>query len=145
MVHDPERGESLVEVVVATAIASLVLAALLNGTIIATHRFGPDLTRAQLDAYLQQEMHVCVDLLKYQDGRVVPQTIATTLPMPSGSPIPMHVSLATSALSGGAVALTLTATSDLDASESVTLQTIVGAPAPLPSSTVPQKGDSAPN
>src|SRR5271170_7819567 len=51
-----ERGESMVEVVVAVAIFGVASAALLAGTIAAAHRFGPDPAAAALRRALQREM-----------------------------------------------------------------------------------------
>jgi hypothetical protein len=131
-----ESGESLAEVVVATTIVAVALTALFGGTLAATHRFGPDPVHVALERALQNEMRLAVDLTKYQGGSIAPGTVATTIPMPSGSPIPVHLSIATAPLPIGGIAVTLTATSDDDAEESATIQGAIPAPVPLPGSSV---------
>jgi hypothetical protein len=131
-----ERGESLAEVVVATAIAAIALTALLGGTLAATHRFGPDPVHVALERALAREMRIAVDLMKYQGGIIQPATIATSIPMPSGSPVPVHLSIASAPLAGGGMNVTLSATSDVDAHESATIESAIPAPAPLPGSSI---------
>jgi hypothetical protein len=138
-----ECGQSLVEVLVSAAIASVALAAFLGGTLAATHRFGPDPVHVALERTVHREMRIAVDLLKYQGGTLVPAAIATTVPMPGGSPIPVRLSLAGAARAGGGVDVTLTATSDTDAQESVKLHGAIPGPVPLPGSSVPAPAAAA--
>jgi Tfp pilus assembly protein PilV len=142
-----ERGESLIEVVVAAAIVAISLGALLGASLAAAHRFGPDPVQTALQRGLQQEMRIAADLLKYQGGTIAPAAVATAIPMPSGSPLPVHLSIATVPLAGGGTAVTLDATSDADPNESFRLQSTIAAPAPLPGSSVTSPGaaGSAPN
>ena len=133
---ESERGDSLIEVVVAVAIVAIASAAILSGTIAAARRFGPDPVREALQQYVQREMRVAVDLLKYEGASMPPASVATSIPLPGGSSLEAHVSVNVSALPQGGTAIAITAQSDADSSKSVTMQTIVAHPAPLPSSTV---------
>ena len=131
-----ERGSSLIEVVVAVAIIVIATTAILSATMGAAHRFGPDPIREALQHHVQREMRIAIDLLKYQGASLASATAATSIPLPGASPLPAHVSLTVSALPQGGTAIALTAQSDADSSKTVTMQTIIAHPAPLPSSTV---------
>ncbi len=131
-----ERAESLLEVVVAGAIVAVTLGALLSGTFAAAHRFGPDLVHESLRRYADQELHVGADLLKYQGASLPPASIETSIPMPGSSPLNARVTLAVSPLPFGATAIAVTAQSDDNSRENVTVQNVIERPAPLPSSTV---------
>ncbi|HEV7179794.1 MAG TPA: hypothetical protein VGN11_07980 [Candidatus Baltobacteraceae bacterium] len=131
-----ERGDSLIEAVVAVALIGIALAAAFSASIAAAHRFGADAGREALQKYVGREMRLAVDVLKYQGGAITPRTIATTVPLAGASPLAAHVSIAVSPLPGSGFTITLSATSDDDATKSATLQAIVAQPAPLPSSTV---------
>lgn len=136
-----ERGESLVEVVVTVAIVALACAAVLSGTLVATHRFGPTLEQSALQAAVHREMRVAVDVLKYQGNILVPTTVATSIPVPGASPLAAHVSLSTSRLSSGATTIGIAASLDSN-TDTVTLSTTVAPPVPLPSSTVLVSGSA---
>lgn len=131
-----QAGQSLSDVVVAVAIVATVLAAATGASISAMRRFGPDAQRTALEDAAQRELHVAVDILKYQGGAIAPAAVATTVPMPGGSPLPAHLSVTTTSLAGGGVSVSLTATSDLDPSKTVTLSATIAAPAPMPSATL---------
>jgi hypothetical protein len=131
-----ERGETLIEVVVTTGVVAVTLVALISATLAATHRFGPDPIQTALQMTLQNEMRVAADVLKYQGGSVSAQSVATAIPMPSGSPLPAHISIGVSPLPGGGIALTLHAASDADSNEATTLNATLPAPVPLPGSTI---------
>lgn len=130
-----ERGESLVEVVVAAALAAVTLSAVLTAIAAAAHRFGPDPVAQALQQYVAREMRIAVDLLKYQGTNVPPAAIETTVPLAGRSPLPVHVTLSVVHGTSG-TQLHISAQSDEDAREITTLQTSVAEPAPLPSSTV---------
>ncbi len=136
-----ERGESLIEVVIAVAIVAIGSAALLAGTMAAAHRFGPDPQRAALQNVVQREMRIAVDVLKYQGAAIAPATVATTVPMPGTSPAPAHLSIATTPVGAG-IAITISASLDNGAGKSATLTTTVPQPAPLPSSTILVNGSA---
>jgi prepilin-type N-terminal cleavage/methylation domain-containing protein len=134
-VHSGERGESLIEVVVAVAVVAIVAGALGAATIAAVHRFGPDPIQSALEASVTREMRVAVDVMKYQGGSLPGGSVATTIPLPSGSPIPVSYAIST-ATTNGAVNIVLTATDSNDSTKSATLSQTIAAPAPLPGARV---------
>lgn len=131
-----ERGDSLVEVIVAVAIIAIAVGALGAALIAAEHRFGPDPIESALEATVTREMRVAVDVMKYQGASVPSTTVATTIPLPSGSPLPAHLSLTTTP-TGGSVTIVLSASDDNDATKIATLSQTIAAPAPPPDSLVP--------
>jgi hypothetical protein len=136
-VRNLERGDSLLEIVVAVAIIAIAVGALGAGLIAAEHRFGPDPIESALEATVTREMRVAVDVMKYQGASVPSTTVATTIPLPSGSPLPAHLSLTSTTTAGGSVTIVLSATDDNDATKIATLSQTIAAPAPPPDSLVP--------
>ena len=132
-----ERGDSLLEVVVAVAIIAVAAGALGAATIAAVHHFGPDPLQSALEATVTREMRIAVDLVKYQGASLPAATVATTIPLPSGSPLPAHLSLATTNAANGSVTIVLSATDDNDATKAATLSQTLAAPAPLPGARLP--------
>ena len=130
-----ERGEGLVEVIVATAVASIAMAAVLGAIVTATHRFGAAPVDEALRAVVLRELHVAVDVLKYQGGTIAPATIATSAPLPGGSPLPIHLSIATNPIGSGGTSVTISAGAD-GRSESATMTTSVSEPVPIPSAQI---------
>lgn len=139
-----ERGQSLVDAVIAAAVASIAVAAVLSALVAATHRFGAVPVEEALRTTVQRELRVAADVLKYQGSSIAPVTIATSAPLPGGSPLPIHLSISTSPVGTGGSSVTITASAD-GRSESATVTTTVPAPVPLPSARIiaPQ-GGSAP-
>lgn len=138
-----EHGESLVEVCVAVAIVAVTFAAMFGAILAAAHRFGPDSQAIALQHAVENEMRAAVDIAKYQGATLTPNVVATTVPLPSGTPLPAHLALAESALPSGGVFITLTASSDADANERASISATVAVPAPLPSSLVTVPGSAA--
>ena len=132
-----ERGDSLVEVVVAVAIVAIVAGTIGASLIAAAHRFGPDPVQGALEATVAREMRIAVDVMKYQ-GASLPgdAPVATAIPLPSGSPLPAHLTLKSTTQSDGSVTIVLSAASDHDASKSATLTQTIPAPAPVPGSRI---------
>ena len=130
-----ERGETLLEVVVAVGIASIALGAIVSGTIAVAHKFGPDPVHQALEQQAKREMRVAIDVLKYQGSSIQDTVVATTIPQSSASPLPAHLSIAVTQTAQNANQITVTAQSDADPSEQATLNATV-VPAPLPQSTV---------
>jgi hypothetical protein len=140
---DAERGEGLVEAIVATAIAAAVLSALLGALVAVTHRFGDQPVQQALDAAVAREMRVAVDVLKYGGATIAPATIATSVPMPGASPLPVQMSIATSA-AGGATTVTITASAQSHPPRTASLSTTIARPAPLPNSSIDAGTGDAP-
>ena len=104
-------------------------------TIAAVHRFGPDPIQSALEASVTREMRIAVDVMKYQGGTLPSGSLATTIPMPSGSPLPVSYAISTTNASG-AVTIVLSATDSSDSTKNVTLSQTILAPAPLPGARV---------
>lgn len=132
-----ECGDSLLEVVVAVAIIAITVGAVGAALIAAEHRFGPDSIESALEASVSREMRVAVDVMKYQGASLPSTSIATTIPLPSGSPLPTHLTLTSTTAAGGAVTIVLRATDDIDTAKSATLSQAIAAPAPPPGTLVP--------
>jgi hypothetical protein len=144
-VHDLERGDSLVEVVIAVAIVAIAVGALGGALIAAERRFGPDPIESALEATTTREMRIAVDVMKYQGASLPSTSLATTIPLPSGSPLPVVLSVTSATAADGSVTIVLSADDSDDASKSATLSQTIAAPAPLPGARVPAvSGGSAP-
>ncbi len=137
-----ERGAGLVEAVVAAAVASIAIAAILSALVTATHRFGAKPIDEALRACVQRELRVAVDVLKYEGGAIAPATVATSAPLPGGSPLPIHLSISTSAVAAGGYTVTVTASAD-GTNESATMTTGVPQPIPLPSARIVSPSNGA--
>ncbi len=135
--RENERGEGLLEAIVAAAIVSVVVAEVLGGVIAATSHFGPDPIHEALAQRAQSEVRVAIDTLKYQGSTLVPNTVATSVPLPGGNPIPVHETLATSNNADGSIAITISASADGRTDEHASASASVANPAPLPSSSIP--------
>lgn len=138
-----ERGESLIEVVVSCAIVAVITGAAGAALIAATHRFGPDPRQQALETVVANEMRVALDVAKYRGATLAPVSIATTVPLPSSSPLPVTLLLTPTNIAGGGVTIAITATSASDATTSATLVQTIAAPAPLPGSSVMAPSDGA--
>jgi Tfp pilus assembly protein PilV len=136
-VNDLERGDSLVEVVIAVAIVAIAVGALGGTLIAAERRFGPDPIESALEATVTREMRIAVDVMKYQGASLPSTSLATTVPLPSGSPLPVVLSVTSATAADGSVTIVLSADDSDDASKSATLSQTIAAPAPLPGARVP--------
>ena len=135
-VRDGERGESLIEVVLAVAIFATALGALGAATIAATHHFGPDPIQSALESSIAREMRIAVDVLKYQGASIAPATLATTLPLSSGSPLPVTYTISSATNADESVTIVLSVVDGNDGTKRATLSQTIAAPAPLPGSRV---------
>jgi hypothetical protein len=134
-----EQGSTLVEAAIAVAIATVVAGAALDATIFATRAAGMRPVRDALENEVRREMPVAIDLLKYQGGSIVPASVATTLPMPSGTPLPARVSVAVLPDPAGFFRVTLTAEAG-DPPQRARLTATLGAQAPAPGTIVTAPG-----
>lgn len=119
--------------------AGLVAGAVLDATILATHNAGIRSVREALENELRREMPVALDILKYQGGTLVPTAIATTLPMPAGTPLPARVSIAISPDPSGSFRVIISAEAG-DPPQRSRLSATLGAQAPLPGTVVTAPG-----
>jgi prepilin-type N-terminal cleavage/methylation domain-containing protein len=141
--HSSERGDSLIEVIVAVAIVAVVTGAISASTIAAAHRFGPDAVQTALESSVAREMRVAVDVMKYQGASIAPASLSTAIPLPSSSPVPATLTLSSTTARDGSVTIVLTATSRTDSTKSATLTETIAAPAPLPGARVPAASDGS--
>lgn len=139
-----ERGHTLLEVVISCAIIAIVTSSFCAALVSATHRFGPDPVMQTLQGTVSNEMRAAVDLAKYQGTQLPSTTIATTAPMPSSSPLAIHLSLHSTSASAEGITLSVTATSDVDSSKSATFTQTIPAPAPPPGSSIAGAAGAAP-
>lgn len=136
MTRRSQRGSTLAETLVATAVLTAAIGGALAVAIPATHRLGPDPRTDALQRLADRELGVARDLLKYEGATIVPNAVATTVPLPDGTPEPASLSLSVRAGSDG-TAVTVVAS---DAERSATASATVAARAPLPGSTVVPDG-----
>ena len=108
-----ESGASLLEAVIAMGILACVLGVLLNLATNAIRHFGPDPYQEAIDRAAAREAHIAADLLKYSDATLAPASLATTVPLPSASPLPVQLVLDVRSQSDGSTAITVRATSSL--------------------------------
>jgi prepilin-type N-terminal cleavage/methylation domain-containing protein len=139
-----ERGESLIEVVVAVAIVAIVTGALGGALIAAVHRFGPDPIQSALETSVAREMRIAVDVMKYQGASLPSATVATAIPLPSGSPLPVSYVMSSHTNGDGSVTIVLSATDSNDSSKSATLSQTIASPAPLPGARIQGLDGNAP-
>lgn len=134
-----QRGTTLIETAVAVGIVATIAGAWLSVTIFASHAAGNDPLRDALQTTVQRELDVALDVFKYQGAALTPASIATSVPMPAGSPVPIVLSLTVSSLPTGAVHIDVAAVTQ-DASERAELAANLTARAPLPGSIVHAPG-----
>jgi len=131
-----QTGATLAEAVVATGIATLAIGAALGIAAPAVWRLSPDARDLALAQLAREQLRIARDILKYDGSRVVPDAIATTVPLPDGTALPVVVRLDAQAIDG-ATLVTVTAT----AGERTQSQTAtVAARAPQPGSTILASG-----
>jgi hypothetical protein len=136
-----QRGQSLIESIVAAAIATVVASVTLGAAVAASAHFGPDPAQSALTSAVRREMSVARDLTKYEGAVLQARSIPTSVPFPDGSPLPATISLNASTLPSGAVAITITASASWhNAQRSFSLSSTLLAPAPVPGSTIPLAG-----
>ena len=138
-----ERGESLIEVVVSCAIIAVVTGSIGAALIAAAHRFGPDPVTQTLEQTVAAEMRIAVDLAKYQSAGLPSTTIATTAPLPSGSPLPISLSLTSVSAADGSIVVTISASNASEGTERATMTQTILAPAPLPNAAIPASSAGA--
>jgi hypothetical protein len=107
--HASERGDTLAETAIAVAIAATVCAAVLAAAVSSLHAAVTLPVRSALRQALAREMHVALDVVKYQGASIPPLSLATALPMPAGTPLPAQLSVSTAKLANGAIIVTVTA------------------------------------
>jgi hypothetical protein len=104
-----ERGQALVESIVASAIASIVAIAVLGAAVVANAQFGPNPAQEALESAASRQLYVAQNLEKYQGTTLRPASVPTTVPLADGSHLPATLSLNTTPLAEGALRVTITA------------------------------------
>jgi hypothetical protein len=131
-----QTGATLAEAVVATGIATLAIGAALGIAAPAVRRMSPDARDAALAQLAREQIAIVRDILKYDGSRVAPNAIATSVPLPNGTALPVVLRLDVRAVDG-ATLVTATATSG-DRTQAQTAT--VAARAPQPGSTILMPG-----
>lgn len=104
-----QRGYLLAEAAIAVGIVAFVGGALLFCVVAGARWAGGDPVRDALQASVQSEMRVALDVAKYGDATLAPSAVSTTLPMPTGSPLAVTLTLTTANAGGGALRVTIAA------------------------------------
>ncbi|HVS45793.1 MAG TPA: hypothetical protein VMS32_03930 [Verrucomicrobiae bacterium] len=129
-----QRGTSLAEAIVAAAIATLAIGGALAVAAPALHRLASDARSAALAQTARRELAVATDIAKYDGSTLVPNAIATTIPLPGATPFPATLKLSVTAI--GAILDISVMAASTDGAESSTAAATVAARAPQPGSTV---------
>ncbi|HEY1653664.1 MAG TPA: hypothetical protein VGF86_00965 [Candidatus Tumulicola sp.] len=139
MEHAGERGSSLVEAAVAIAIVALLAGGAISAALGVLHAAAGLPIRDALQTAVRREMPIAFDVLKYRDAKIVPTSVATTLPMPAGSPLPAQLSVRVSRAGATSVRIAIDAVAT-ETGERATLTAVLGERAPLPGSKVRAPG-----
>ncbi len=136
-----ERGQALIESIVAAAVAAVIVAAVLGGAIAANAHFGADPAQSALSAAAAREMTVARNLVKYQGATLQPVTLQTTVPLADGSPLPATLQLRSAPLPNGGVQVTIFASALWrNSARTLSVTGSVLAPAPLPGTSLALPG-----
>jgi hypothetical protein len=130
-----ELGSSLLETAVSLALVAVLAGTALSAVLGARHAAADDPIRDALQSAVRREMPIALDVLKYRGTSIAPASIATTLPMPGESPLPVQLSIGASRIGDGPLRVTITAASSGDDRRSTSLTTLIGDRAPPPGST----------
>lgn len=123
---------SLAETAVCAGILALIAGAVLGAAAGAMHARTSQSVRDALAAAVRNELRTAIDVLKYDDAAIGPATIATSVPMPAGSPLPATLAISAQTRRGGGIAVTISASARDGSGETVTLGATVESRAPLP-------------
>ena len=92
--------------------------------------------RDALQHEVERQITLALDVLKYRGARIRPAAVATTLPMPTGSPLAAAVSVAVSAGSHGELRVRIAASAIAQPDERAALEATLDERAPLPGAVV---------
>lgn len=121
---------TLIEALVAVALVAVLGVAALGAAGTAVHAATGDPVRDALAQRAGVELGIALDVLKYQGATLTPRSIATSLPLPSGTSVPAHLSIA---IASDATGTTVTVTAGATQSgERAIVSGKLAARAPLP-------------
>jgi Tfp pilus assembly protein PilE len=104
-----QRGSTLAETAVAVAIVAIVAGTTLGASLTAIHGAARGSVADALQEAAARELRIALNVLKYGDATLAPASIATTLPLPAGSPLPAQLSVSTATHTDGTLLVTITA------------------------------------
>ena len=131
---------TLFETTIALGILAAVAGTTLGVSAMAAHAAANATVRSVMQDAAEREMRVALDVLKYQGGSLAPATIATTLPLASASPLPVRLSVNSTAAGGGGTSVTIGVVAANDPTQRVTLTGTLDRRAPLPGTTLHAPG-----
>ena len=130
-----ERGQAMTETIVAVALFALLAIALAGAAAFAARSPANSVARDALARSAEREALLAGDVLKYRGSYLAPQTVATTVPLPDGSPLPARLSLSVEPLDGGRLRVEIRA-DDAHARDAAAVTLDLPPPAPLPGTNV---------
>ncbi len=131
------RGFTALETTIAAGLMAMLFAAVGTGLVREGAAFQSGVAADALAAAAHEELRIAADALKYEGSSLQPAAIATTLPMPAGSPIPAQISLSLSPLPGGTFTIRVRASSRIGSATLVREATlVVERRMPLPGSSI---------
>ncbi len=134
----------LLDTLIATALFAVVLACLIGPTSLGVAKALPNGADAAVRSLLENEQTRLADALKYAGNAIPPTSIATSVPIPMHSPMPVNLRLVIAPSPDGSQTITLTASYVRDgASKSLTRTANIPAQVPLPG-TITQSSPVAP-
>lgn len=136
-VRGRDLGFTALETIVAAGLIALALATVGAAVVRESVSFSSAATADALAAAAREEVRIAADAVKYDGSTLSPTSVATTLPMPVGSPLPAELSLSAQALAAGGISVRVRAVADIAAAPLVRdASLIVERRVPLPGSTV---------
>ncbi len=125
----------MTETIVAVALFSVLAIGLAGAAVLGARNPASTLARDALARSAGREALLAADVLKYRGSYLTPKTIATTVPLPNGSPLPAIISLSIESLDGGRVRVVVRA-DDANAGDAAAVTLDLAPPAPLPGTDV---------
>ena len=120
-----EMGFTALETVVAAGLIALVLATVGAGVVRESTSFSNTATADALAAAAREEVRIAADAVKYDGSTLAPNSIATSIPMPVGTPLSANLALSTQTLAGGGLSVRVRAGADTAAGVLVRDATLV--------------------
>jgi len=124
-VNAREAGFSALETTIAAGLIATLFAAVAGGIVHEEASFQRSVAADALASAAREEVRIAADALKYDGSSLAPISVATSVPMPVGSPLPAQLSLSSEILSGGAFLVRVRARSAPSAGSLVREATLV--------------------